>query len=144
MIGGLRFRLLTHRLSLSDADAMLRRDAASEILGQLDRHLTDRAFLIGDIYTIADIALYGYLHVAAEARLGLDHFRICAAAWPTLPTLPVSSRIARRTVATQSPGRVARSTTEPRAGRQSLRSYLGARRGWLFGPGCHSRSGCVV
>ncbi len=74
MIGGLRFRLLTHRLSLSDADAMRRRDAASEILGQLDRHVTDRAFLIGDIYTIADIALYGYLHVAAEARLGLEPF----------------------------------------------------------------------
>jgi glutathione S-transferase len=40
----------------------------------LDEHLRDRAFVVGDTYTIADVALYGYTHVAHEAGLPMDDF----------------------------------------------------------------------
>ena len=37
------------------------------MLGLLDEHLPTRDFLAGAGYSVADIALYGYLHVAHEA-----------------------------------------------------------------------------
>jgi glutathione S-transferase len=46
---------------------------AEEALGLLDGHLRTHAFLLGDAYTIADVATYGYVHVADEA--GLDTAR---------------------------------------------------------------------
>jgi glutathione S-transferase len=39
-------------------------------LAILDRHLAGRSFLVGDTYSIADIAVFAYSHVAEEA--GLD------------------------------------------------------------------------
>jgi glutathione S-transferase len=74
MIGGLRFRLLTNRLRASEPDAVRRGHAAVEILGQLDQHLADREFFVGERYTIADVAIYGYVHVAREARLDLQPY----------------------------------------------------------------------
>jgi glutathione S-transferase len=70
-IGGLRFRLLTGRLQPSDPDARRRRASALEVLALLDGHLGDREFLVADRYTIADIAVYGYVHRSAEAGIGL-------------------------------------------------------------------------
>lgn len=70
--GGLRFRLQTGRLGRDHADAVRRRKAGEEVLGILDDHLTGRNFLVGDVYTIADIALYAYLHVAHEAGYELE------------------------------------------------------------------------
>ena len=40
-------------------------------LKALDRHLGEREFLVADRYTIADIALYAYTHVAPEGRFDL-------------------------------------------------------------------------
>jgi glutathione S-transferase len=37
----------------------------------MERHLTDRTFLVGERYSIADIALYAYTHVAPEAGFEL-------------------------------------------------------------------------
>ncbi len=70
MIGGLRFRLLVGRLTSSDPDAIRRRDGATEVLSLLDNHLNTREFFAADRYTIADLAIYGYTHLAHEA--GLD------------------------------------------------------------------------
>lgn len=50
---------------------MLQEDAFTA-LGVLDRHLQGRRFVVGERYTIADIALYGYGHTAAEAGLDLS------------------------------------------------------------------------
>jgi len=72
--GGLRFRLVTGRLSPDSAPAQARHAGGVQMLGLLDGHLHDRAFLLGDGYTIADIALYGYTHVAHEAGLPMDEF----------------------------------------------------------------------
>lgn len=71
MIGGLRFRLLTGRLTASDRDAERRRKGALELLRALDVQLATRDFLVGRSYTIADIAVYGYTHRADEAGLEL-------------------------------------------------------------------------
>ncbi len=74
MIGGLRFRLLVGRLAPSDPDAIRRREGASEVLDLLDAHLAERQFFVGDRYSIADIAIYGYTHRAHEAGIDLEPY----------------------------------------------------------------------
>jgi glutathione S-transferase len=71
-VGGLRFRLQTGRLEADDPAAIARREAGREALELLDRHLATRAFVAGESYTIADIALYGYAHVAGEAGFAIQ------------------------------------------------------------------------
>jgi glutathione S-transferase len=71
-IGGLRFRLQTGRFAADDPDALARRSDGEELLDLLDRQLGDREFLTGPAYTIADIAIYGYVHVAPEAGYDLS------------------------------------------------------------------------
>jgi glutathione S-transferase len=73
-IGGLRFRLATGRLQADDRDALRRRTLGEEILGLLDEHLGDRSFAVGERYSIADLALYGYIHVAGDAGFELERF----------------------------------------------------------------------
>ena len=65
-IGGLRFRLVTGRLDPAGEAADERRATGREVLATLDRHLASRAFLVGDRYTIADVAVYAYAHLAEE------------------------------------------------------------------------------
>ncbi len=38
----------------------------------LERHLRDRSYLVGESFTIADIALYAYTHVAPEGGFDLE------------------------------------------------------------------------
>ena len=45
-------------------------------LDAMDRHLQGREFLVGDRYSIADIALYAYTHVAHEGGFILDRFPV--------------------------------------------------------------------
>jgi glutathione S-transferase len=66
-IAGLRFRLLTGRLRRDDEGALARRAAGEELLRLLDAHLSRRDWMVASGYSVADIALYGYLHVAHEA-----------------------------------------------------------------------------
>jgi glutathione S-transferase len=40
----------------------------------MERHLKDREFFVGDRYSIADIALYAYTHVADEGGFDLGSF----------------------------------------------------------------------
>jgi glutathione S-transferase len=69
MIGGLRFRLVTGRFAADSDEAARRRAGAHEALGILDRRLESRSFLAGDRYSIADIAVFAYSHVAGEATV---------------------------------------------------------------------------
>jgi glutathione S-transferase len=41
-------------------------------LKAMERHLRDRDYLVGDSFTIADIALYAYTHVAPEGGFDLE------------------------------------------------------------------------
>jgi glutathione S-transferase len=43
-------------------------------LGVMEKHLKDRHFFVADRYTIADIALYAYTHVAHECDYDLSAF----------------------------------------------------------------------
>jgi glutathione S-transferase len=43
-------------------------------LGAMERHLDGRDFLVADRYTIADIALYAYTHVAHEGGFDLERY----------------------------------------------------------------------
>jgi glutathione S-transferase len=49
-----------------------RRAAGYRALDALERGLAERPFLVADHYTIADIALYAYTHVAHEAGFDLS------------------------------------------------------------------------
>ena len=74
MIGGLRFRLVTGRFAPDSEAAESRRAGAYEVLRILDRHLADREFLVAGRYTIADIAVYAYSHLAEEAGIDTSAF----------------------------------------------------------------------
>ena len=66
-------------LSIADdpppaAEIAAKRAAGHAALGAMERHLGDREYLVGTGFTIADIALYTYTHVAPEAGLDLGPY----------------------------------------------------------------------
>jgi glutathione S-transferase len=73
-MGGLRFRLLVGRLTPDDPDALRRSEGAHEVLRLLDEHLATHEFFAGGRYTIADIAVYGYSHLAHEAGIDMQPY----------------------------------------------------------------------
>jgi glutathione S-transferase len=75
MIGGLRFRLVTGRFPPDSEQAKERRAGAYDVLDALERHLETRAFLAADCYTIADVAVFAYSHVADEADIDTSAYR---------------------------------------------------------------------
>jgi glutathione S-transferase len=77
-IGGLRFRLLTGRFPADSDAAQRRRREALAALAILEGHLARNEFFVGS-YGIADIALYGYVHVAGDAGIALADFPAVAA-----------------------------------------------------------------
>ena len=48
--------------------------AGNDALAVMDGHLGSREFFVADRYTIADIALYAYTHVAAEGGFDLSRY----------------------------------------------------------------------
>jgi glutathione S-transferase len=44
------------------------------VLDTLERHLDGRSFLVGDRYTVADISLFAYTHVAPEGGFDLGRY----------------------------------------------------------------------
>jgi glutathione S-transferase len=48
--------------------------AGERALRRLDGHLDGRSFVVGDSFTLADIALYGYTHVAEEGGFSLEPY----------------------------------------------------------------------
>jgi len=77
-IGGLRFRLLTGRWTPEETEAQRRRRAAEEALEVLELHLSEHRFLVGDRCTVADISMFGYVHVAHEAGLPAERWQAVA------------------------------------------------------------------
>jgi glutathione S-transferase len=74
VIGALRFRTITGRIDPDGEEAQRQRGVAMAIVGAVDAHLADREWAAAGRYTIADIALYGYLNVAHEARVDMEPF----------------------------------------------------------------------
>jgi glutathione S-transferase len=58
----------------SPADYELKMKAGRAALQAMDLHLTDRPYFVGEGYTIADIALYAYTHVAPEGGFELEPY----------------------------------------------------------------------
>lgn len=73
-MGGLRFRLLVGRLTPDDPEAQRRKRGAQEVLRLLDNHLAHREYFVSDRYSIADIAVYGYSHLAHEAGIDMQPY----------------------------------------------------------------------
>jgi glutathione S-transferase len=46
--------------------------AGERVLGRLEEHLDGRTYLVGESLTLADIAVYGYTHVAEEGGFSLE------------------------------------------------------------------------
>ena len=69
-VGTARFWRLTGRDSLKPEVFEARLESARAALETLDRGLAERRFLLGEAYTVADVSLYAYAHVAGEA--GID------------------------------------------------------------------------
>jgi glutathione S-transferase len=56
------------------AEFPARMKAGYAALDAMERHLVERRFLVGERYTIADIALYAYTHVAHEGDFDLARY----------------------------------------------------------------------
>jgi glutathione S-transferase len=57
-----------------DPEVEAKRRGGERVLRALERHLDGRRFLVGDAYSIADIALYAYTHVAPEGGFTLQPY----------------------------------------------------------------------
>ena len=57
-----------------DAEVEAKRRAGYAALDAMEGHLSGRTFLAGEAYTIADISLYAYTHVAAEGGFDLERY----------------------------------------------------------------------
>jgi glutathione S-transferase len=68
---------ITHRVEMTEERRILlegKRKLGYDALGVMERHLEEHDFFVADRYSIADIALYAYTHVADEGGIELDRF----------------------------------------------------------------------
>lgn len=68
---------LTHNVPItSERKTMLeiKKKGGVEALRVMEQHLTTRTFFVAERYTIADIALYAYTHVADEGGFSLEPY----------------------------------------------------------------------
>jgi glutathione S-transferase len=74
--GSLRYWTLTDKLPRRPREMVeAKRGGALKALAALDRELAQRPFIVGDRYTVADISLFAYTHVAGDAGLPLEGYR---------------------------------------------------------------------
>ena len=70
-IGAARFRIMTGRAPELVAARLALGEGA---LAVLDAHLRDRAYLVGDRLSIADVSVFAYTHVAPDAGYDLPRY----------------------------------------------------------------------
>src|SRR5436309_1896079 len=90
---------LTH-LGLNDerrARLEQKRTLGYAALGVMEGHLASREFFVGDRYSIADIALYAYTHVADEGGFDLSRFPAVLGWLERVRRQPCETRTASRT-----------------------------------------------
>ena len=56
------------------AELPVRIENGNKALGVMDQHLRSRAFMVGNAFSVADIALYAYTHVAGQGGFDLGLF----------------------------------------------------------------------
>jgi glutathione S-transferase len=87
-VASARFWRLTGRDELEPSRYGSLVKSAHSSMAVLDTALTDAAFLAGATYTVADIALYAYAHVAHEADIDQDRFPHVQAWRDRITTMP--------------------------------------------------------
>jgi glutathione S-transferase len=65
---------LTKNIEVPADDLAERQRVGYLALDAMEGHLADHAYLVGERYSIADIALYAYTHVAHEGGFDLDDY----------------------------------------------------------------------
>ena len=70
-IGTVRYWTLAGKLQANEAVAAAKRSSGERALDALDRHLKEQRFLANDRYSIADIAVFAYSHLAADGNFDL-------------------------------------------------------------------------
>jgi glutathione S-transferase len=73
-VGTARFWRLTGRDVERPEVFAARVDAGKAALEALERHLGGSRFLLGDTYTVADVSLFAYAHVAHEAGIEMERY----------------------------------------------------------------------
>ncbi len=73
-IAVVRFWVAVATTTVPEAEIEARRKAGYAALDAMERELASREFLVADTYTIADIALYAYTHVAGEGGFDLSTY----------------------------------------------------------------------
>jgi glutathione S-transferase len=73
-IAVVRFWVAVAKAPPSPEELDAKRNGGYAALDAIERHLTTNTFLVGERYTIADIALYAYTHVAHEGGFDLSAY----------------------------------------------------------------------
>jgi glutathione S-transferase len=73
-IAVVRFWIAYSSARPAGAEVEAKRRAGYAALDAMERHLSDRTFHVGERFTIADISLYAYTHVAAEGGFELAEY----------------------------------------------------------------------
>jgi glutathione S-transferase len=73
-IGSLRVRLVAGVIEPGSSAAKRFTASGAAALGLLEQDLRDRDFLVGERYTVADLCIYAYVHVAGEAGFDLSEY----------------------------------------------------------------------
>ena len=71
-IAVVRFWTFAGELSAHEAELPERRKRGEDALDVMEKHLSQSAFFVGGRYSIADVALYAYTHVAHEGGFDLS------------------------------------------------------------------------
>ncbi len=70
-LAGARFLLRFSGKTTANESVIKRQERAQKALGLMELHLSVRPYFVGNHYSIADICLYGYTHLAPEAEISL-------------------------------------------------------------------------
>lgn len=73
-VGSLRYWTLTGKLAARPEELVAsKRATAARALDILNAELATRSFIAGETYSIADISLFAYAHLAADANIATGH-----------------------------------------------------------------------
>ena len=111
------------------AELAAKRAGGEAALAAMERHLSGRRFFVGDSFSLADIALYAYTHVAPEGGFALEPYPAVGAWLARVAARPghIIDRRLRSELRRQRCGaQVSDRTSRPRANGRSDRVRWGA------------------
>jgi glutathione S-transferase len=78
-VGMARFWRMTGRSEGREALMEMRVSGSRAALDALELHLSSRTFLVGDRFSVADVSVYAYAHIAGDAGIDLAGYRAITA-----------------------------------------------------------------